>query len=49
MDQNFLNRGFTDVFDVKIDEEKKLELYSKQKLEQKEYYPGFFITIGKKI
>ena len=37
-------KNFRDI----IDEEKKLELYSKQKLEQKEYYPGFFITIGKK-
>ena len=38
-------KNFSDI----VDAEKKLELYAKQKLKQKEYYPGFFITIGKKI
>ena len=31
-----------------FEEEKKLEKYSIQKIKNKEYYPGFFITIGKK-
>jgi len=36
-------------FDTIIREEKKLESYSEEKIKKKEYYPGFFITIGKKI
>lgn len=31
-----------------IQKEKELELYSQKKIKNKEYYPGFFITIGKK-
>ncbi len=36
-------------FDEIVEEEKKLKSYSEQKLKKKEYFPGFFITIGKKI
>ena len=31
-----------------INEEKKMTLYSEDKIRNKEYFPGFFITIGKK-
>tara|TARA_B100000963_G_scaffold361071_1_gene394709 strand:- start:881 stop:1708 length:828 start_codon:yes stop_codon:yes gene_type:complete len=37
-----------DNFDKIIYQEKKLENYSKEKIINKEYYPGFFITIGRK-
>jgi len=28
---------------------KKLTLYSRNKLRNNKYYPGFFVTVGKKI
>ena len=36
-------------FEEIISNEKKLTLYAENKLRNNEYYPGFFITIGKKI
>ena len=36
-------------FDKIICNEKKLIYYAEDKIKNNEYYPGFFITIGKKI
>ena len=33
----------------KVCNEKKLYYYAKEKLKIKEYFPGFFVTIGEKI
>ena len=53
MDQNFIHRGFTEVFDVSFDDElsnlQKLIYYAEDKIKNKEYFPGFFITIGRRI
>ena len=42
---------FNDIksFEEIISNEKKLTLYAENKLRNNEYYPGFFITVGKKI
>jgi len=36
-------------FEEIISNEKKLIYYAEDKIKNNEYYPGFFITIGKKI
>ena len=43
--------NFKKINDIKkiISNEKKLNSYAKEKLKLKEYFPGFFVTIGEKI
>ena len=36
-------------FEEVISDEKKLTYYAENKIKNNEYYPGFFITVGKKI